>query len=119
MSNGAIDIVCNLFTPEAVANGQTGLDDAFKAQVRMPPEIRGGVTVDDYLQRMDRAGIERSLLIAVRAGDINVKGGFELPYECVRDVCQEYPARFSGLAGIDPFLCLQCLRDLERAFFFF
>ena len=69
---GTIDIVCNLFTPLEVANGHTGLDDAFKAQVRMPPEIRGGVTVDDYLKRMDRAGIERSLLIAVRAGDINM-----------------------------------------------
>ena len=114
-SGGAIDIVCNLFTPLEVANGHTGLDEAFKAQVRMPPEIRGGVTVEDYLKRMDRAGIERSLLIAVRAGDINVKGGFELPYERVRDVCQAHPARFSGLAGIDPFRGMQGLRDLERA----
>jgi predicted TIM-barrel fold metal-dependent hydrolase len=113
--SGAIDIVCNLFTPLEVANGHTGLDEAFKAQVRMPPEIRGGVTVDDYLKRMDRAGIERSLLIAVRAGDINMKGGFELPYERVRDVCQAYPARFSGLAGIDPFRGMQGLRDLEQA----
>ncbi len=30
---GAIDIVCNLFTPEEVRNGQTGLDEEFKAQV--------------------------------------------------------------------------------------
>jgi hypothetical protein len=112
---GAIDIVCNLFTPLEVANGQTGLDDAFKAQVRMPPEIRGGVTVEDYLGRMNRAGIERSLLIAVRAGDINVRGGFQLPYERVRDVCRQYPDRFSGLAGIDPFRGMQGLRDLERA----
>ena len=81
----------------------------------MPEEIRGGVTVEDYLQRMDRAGIERSLLIAVRAGDINMKGGFELPYERVRDVCQQHPKRFSGLAGIDPFRGMQGLRDLERA----
>ncbi|MCZ2153289.1 MAG: amidohydrolase family protein [Bryobacterales bacterium] len=113
--SGAIDIVCNLYTPLEVANGQTGLDDAFKEQVRMPAQIRGGVTVEDYLQRMDRASIERSLLIAVRAGDINVKGGFELPYERVRDVCQQYPTRFAGLAGIDPFRRMQGLRDLEQA----
>jgi len=72
--SGVIDIVCNLFTPDVVANGQTGLDDEFKAQVRMPEEIRGGVTIEDYLGRMDRAGIERSLLVAVRAGDINMRG---------------------------------------------
>lgn len=112
--SGAIDIVCNLFTPREVADGHTGLDDAFKAQVRMPEEIRGGVSVENYLQRMDRAGIERSLLIAVRAGDINVKGGFELPYDRVHAVCQQYPQRFSGLAGIDPFRGMQGLRDLEQ-----
>ena len=112
---GTIDIVCNLFTPQEVANGQTGLDDEFKAQVRMPEEIRGGVTVEDYLGRMDRAGIERSLLVAVRAGDINVRGGFEIPYERVHEVCEQHPERFSGLAGIDPFRGMQGLRDLENA----
>lgn len=114
-AGGAIDIVCNLYTPTEVANGQTGLDEAFKEQVRMPPEMRGGVAVEDYLGRMDRAGIERSLLIAVRAGDINVKGGFEVPYERVHEVCRAHPDRFSGLAGIDPFRGMQGLRDLEQA----
>lgn len=112
---GAIDIVCNLFTPDEVARGQTGLDEAFKAQVRMPEEIRGGVTIERYLEKMDRAGIERSLLIAVRAGDINVRGSFEIPYERVYEVCSRFPGRFSGLAGIDPFRGMQGLRDLERA----
>jgi hypothetical protein len=112
---GAIDIVCNLFTPQEVAAGQTGLDDAFKAQVRMPEAIRGGVTIEDYLGRMDRAGVERSLLIAVRAGDISKRGGFEIPYERVREVCSAHPGRFSGLAGIDPYRGMQGLRDLERA----
>jgi hypothetical protein len=112
---GAIDIVCNLFTPQEVRNGQTGLDEHFKAQVRMPEEIRGGVSIEAYLGKMDRAGIERSLLIAVRAGDINVRGSFEIPYERVHEICQRYPDRFSGLAGIDPFRGMQGLRDLEFA----
>ncbi len=113
--SGAIDIVCNLYTPTEVANGQTGLDDAFKEQVRMPADLRSGVTIENYLGRMDRAGIERSLLIAVRAGDLNVKGSFEIPYERVHEVCRQHPNRFSGLAGIDPFRGMQGLRDLERA----
>ena len=57
MAIGAIDIVCNIFTPEAVANGWTGLDAAFKAQVRMDLAIRDGVTIDDYLRRLNRASI--------------------------------------------------------------
>ena len=112
---GAIDIVVNPFTPEAVDNGWTGLDDDFKTQVRMPEAMRAGVTMADYLGRMDRAGIERSLLIAVRAGDINKRGGFEMPYEYVHQLCQQHPDRFSGLAGIDPFRGMQGLRDLEQA----
>ena len=112
---GYIDIVCNLFDPASVRLKQNGLDDEFKKQVRMDPAIRGGVTMPQYLKRMDRAGIERSLLIAVRAGDLNVRGSFELPYERVHEICERYPDRFSGLAGVDPFRGMRGLRDLEHA----
>lgn len=112
---GHIDIVCNLFDPMAVRLNQTGLDEEFKGQVGMDPKIRGGVSVRDYLRKMDRAGIERSLLIAVRCGDLKVRGSFELPYERVHSVCKKYPTRFSGLAGIDPFRGMHGLSDLEFA----
>ena len=111
----AIDIVCNVFTEQEVELGQTGLDETFKAQIRMAPEMRGGVSIDDYLAKMDRAGVARSLLIAVRAGDLNVKGSFEVPYARVTEICAAHPDRFSGLAGVDPFRGMQGLRDLEEA----
>ena len=113
--SGAIDIVCNLFTPREVKLGQTGLDEAFKVQVNMPEAIRGGVLIEDYLGKMDIAGIDLSLLIAVRAGDIRVQGSFEIPYQRVDEICRQYPDRFSGLAGIDPFRGMQGLRELEHA----
>jgi predicted TIM-barrel fold metal-dependent hydrolase len=115
MIEGFIDIVCNVFTPEAVRKGLTGLDEAFKRQVRMPAAMRPGVSIPDYLKRMDRAGIERSLLIAVRAGDLRVRGSFALPYEMVAKICRKYPRRFSGLAGVDPTLGVRGLRELEYA----
>ena len=59
-------------------------------------------------------GIERSLLIAVRAGDIRVPESFEFLMR-VFIKFGEYPDRFSGLAGIDPFRGMQGLRDLENA----
>ena len=112
---GIIDIVVNLFTPQEVEKKQTGLDEDFKEQVRMPKEMRGGVTIDHYLDKMDLAGIERSLLIAVRAGDIRVPESFEIPYSRVYKISQEHPERFSGLAGIDPFRGMAGLKDLEEA----
>lgn len=112
---GAIDIVCNLFDPTAVRLGQTGLDDTFKAQVRLDKRFWRGIPVSQYLRKMDRAGIERSLLIAVRAGDINVRGSFELPMDRVAAVCDRWPDRFSGLAGVDPFRGMKGLADLSHA----
>ncbi|WP_298924381.1 amidohydrolase family protein [uncultured Ramlibacter sp.] len=111
----AIDIVVNLFTPQEVAAGQTGFDASFTTQVRMPEHMKTGVSIDDYLRKMDAAGIERSLLIAVRAGDQRMKGSFEIPYEQVAQWCRKHPDRFSGLAGVDPYRGMQGLRDLEHA----
>ena len=112
---GAIDIVVNLHTEQEVRKNQTGIDETFKLQVRMSPEVRDGCSVEQYLSKMDRAGIDRSLLIGVRAGDLNVKGSFEIPYERVAEVCSAHPDRFSGLAGLDPYRGMQGLRDLENA----
>ena len=111
----AIDIICNLFTPTEVENDQTGLDDTFKAQVRMARADWGGVEMDDYIRRVDEAGIERSFLAAVRCGDMNIKGSYEISYERVAEVCAKYPDRFSGLAGLDPTRGMQGLRDLDMA----
>lgn len=113
--SGAIDIVVNLFGPEEIANGQTGFDAAFMDQVRMPAAMRAGVSADDYVRIMDEAGIEHSLLIAVRAGDPQWQGSFEIPYEQVARWCDRHPTRFSGLAGADPTRGMAQLRDLERA----
>ncbi len=115
MKSGYIDIVCNLYTPQTVQEGRTGIDDEFKQQVRMPGDMRDGVGIEDYLGKMDRSNIERSLLIAVRAGDLRVRGSFEVPYDYVHEVCRQYPERFSGLAGVDPTRGMQGLRDLEVA----
>ena len=112
---GVIDIVVNLFTPFEVANRQTGFDANFTSQVRMPEHMKTGVSIEDYLLKMDRTGIERSLLIAVRAGDLAMRGSFEIPYAQVAQWCNKYPGRFSGLAGVDPFRGMQGLRDLEQA----
>ncbi len=111
----AIDIVVNVFTEQEVHLGQTGFDETFTKQIRMAAEYRGGVSIERYLEKMDRAGIERSLLVAVRAGDRNIKGSFEIPYERVHEICARYPDRFSGLAGVDPTRGMAGLAELERA----
>src|SRR6476660_9897166 len=99
MEYGAIDIVCNPNTRLEVESRQVGVDEHFMDKVRMPQEMRSGVELDEYVAKMDRAGIERSLLIAVRAGDMRVKYSFAIPYERVAGYCEQFPGRFHGLAG--------------------
>ena len=113
--SGAIDIVCIYYVPEMVCARQTSMDDTFRTQVRMAPDIRNGVSIPDYLKKMDKAGIERSLLVASRSGDMRIKGSSEIPYELVAEACQKYPDRFSGLAGIDTTRGMAQLRELESA----
>ena len=112
---GLIDIVCNVTTPAVVRRGQSPSDDTFRNQIRQPKSVRKGVTIPSYLKMMDRAGIERSLLIATRCGDMNVKGSTEIPYKYVYDICSKYPDRFSGLAGVNPLLGIKQLYELEKA----
>jgi predicted TIM-barrel fold metal-dependent hydrolase len=76
--------------------------------------MRTGVSMEDYVAKMDRAGIERALLIAVRAGDMRMKYSFAIPYERVAAYCEQFPGRFHGLAGIDPSRGMEGLRELER-----
>lgn len=112
---GAFDIVANLYTAREIGEGRTGLDSAFADKVRMSDDMRRGVSVDEYLAKMDTAGIERSFLVAVRAGDHRRSGSFEVTYERVAEVCAQHPDRFSGLAGIDTSRGMAQLRDLTRA----
>jgi len=112
---GAIDIVVNPFTPTEVSNGQTGYDEAFMAQVRMPEGMRGGLSIEQHLEIMDEASVDHALLIAVRAGDPMRQGSFEISYSQIADYVTAHPSRFSGLAGVDPTRGMRQLYDLEHA----
>jgi hypothetical protein len=112
---GAIDIVVNLFTEREARENSLGIDSEFLDKIRFPEELRGGVPIARYLETMDRAGVERSLLAAARAGDRRERDSREVPYERVHEVCRAHPDRFSGLAGIDPCRGMEGVRELERA----
>ena len=80
---GAVDIVVNMYTPEIIAEGRAPTDENFRDKVRVEQGYRRGLTLEQYIEKMDRAGIERSLLVAVRSGDLRFRGSIEIPYEKV------------------------------------
>jgi predicted TIM-barrel fold metal-dependent hydrolase len=113
--SGAIDIVCLPHTPREVADDQTGVDATFMDKVRMTPQMRRGIPLEDYVGRMDRAGIEQSLLVAPRCGDLRMKYSYHVPYERIAGYCEQFPGRFRGVAGVDPSRILPGLREFEHA----
>ncbi len=111
----AIDVVAGLYTPEAVALRPTWGRDSFGGKIGVGEETLGGVPLDEYVARMDRAGIERTFLTAVRAGPAWDPLSFHLPYAMVAEAVRRYPDRFSGLAGVDPSAGMRGVREMEHA----
>jgi predicted TIM-barrel fold metal-dependent hydrolase len=114
-SINAIDAVVNPYTPEVVAMRPAWSHDFLGNKIGVGEQTLPGISIEDYLAKMDRAGIERSFLIAVKAGPALHKLSFHLPYETVAELVQRHPDRFSGLAGIDPTEGMRGVRQLEYA----
>ncbi len=67
--------------------------------MRVNAQTFAGVTHKEMLERMDRAGIEKSFLIAAKVGQLGHPACYHVPYKLVADAVQAYPDRFYGLAA--------------------
>ena len=110
----AVDAVVNIRTAEALAL-QPDRRKFYVDKMRVKEETFDGISLEAMLARMDAAGIERSFLIAARVGVKHHPACYHVPYELVADAVQKYPARFSGLAGVDPTEGMDGVRALEKA----
>lgn len=111
----AIDAVCNLWTPEALAYRPEDRQAFYVDKMRGDGDSFNGVTLTDMLKQMDAASIERAFLIAHRCGPQGPAACWRLPYELVAAAVDRYPDRFYGLAGIDPTEGMSGVRALEQA----
>ena len=98
----AIDAVVNIWTPEALSHRPGWTDDFFVDKVK-GKHSSGGISLEQMLEGMDEAGIERGFLVAAKSGRPGLPGSYHMPPEVVARACEEYPDRFSGLIGIDPY----------------
>ena len=114
----AIDIVCNLFDEEAHKLRPKWQSEGFYHGGYGKIETQKPITVEQLIEKMDRAGIEKAIMPAIKCGvEYGGKGfgGYELPDERVYEVTKKYPGRIYGLAGVDPREGMNALRELERA----
>ncbi len=119
----AIDIVVNLWTTEVTANYPPHLDEFWDlmASSRGLDKFAGndttqkGIPVEDEIAEMDRAGVEKGLLLATTGGDVGSAIFFEKHIDIIHRTCQQYPDRFKGIVGINPSKILEWLAKLDRA----
>lgn len=111
----AIDCVVNPITPEIMALRPEWSKAFWHGKIGRDAGIAEGITHQDMLAMMDRAGIERALLVATKTGQKGIPGSWHLPYAIVADAVQAYPDRFSALAGLDPTEGMAGVRALARA----
>ncbi|MCC5869112.1 MAG: amidohydrolase [Gammaproteobacteria bacterium] len=111
----AIDAVVNIWTDDALAVRPDSLRGFYVDKIGTAETTYKGVSLEQMLERMDAAGVERAFLIAVKCGRDGLRSHFRVPYEVVYKAVQQYPDRFYGLAGIDPFEGMAGVRELERA----
>jgi predicted TIM-barrel fold metal-dependent hydrolase len=111
----AIDCVVNPITPEIMRLRPAWSKAFWQNKIGRDSSVGEGLTHDQMLALMDKAGIERALLIATKTGQLGIPGSWHLPYAIVAQAVQKHPDRFSGLAGLDPTEGMAGVRALERA----
>ncbi len=111
----AIDAVVNIQTAEALAHRPKDREACYQDKIGVDDTTYGGIPHEEMLHRMDAAGIERSFLIAAKAGPHGHRASFHVPYGIVADAVKQHPDRFSALAGVDPTEGMNGVRALQRA----
>lgn len=114
MSTPVIDAVCNLFTPEVVASRPAWTRSFLVSKIGADEEHVAGLTVQQHVELLDRAGIDRALLIAPKMGPRGSAESWHMDTRHVVDAVQARPDRFAGLAGVDPTEGVAGTRELTR-----
>jgi len=111
----AIDTVVNIWTPEALSHRPAWRNGFFVDKMKAADSLMSGLSLEQTIERMDRAGVERAFLVAAKSGRLGHPSTYHLPPKLVSDAVQKYPDRFYGLYGIDPFQGMDGVRAFERA----
>ena len=112
----AIDCVVNPITPEVMQLRPAWSRGFWERKFgRDGASLAPGVSIEAMLTMMDRAGIERAMLVATKTGQLGIPGSYHLPYELVAEAVSRFPKRLYGLAGLDPTEGMRGVRQLEYA----
>ena len=105
----AIDAVVNLWTPQIVRGLPKHMTTFWKHMGTDPKYWQVGIPVEELVASMKAANIEKGIMMAMSLGE------FDVEYEVVRDVVQQYPDTFYAIAGINPLTGMKGVCKLKKA----
>ena len=68
---------------EALSHRPGWQGDFFVGKMKAESPLMAGLSLEQMIERLDAAGIERAFLIAPRTGQVGLPGCYHLPYEVV------------------------------------
>ena len=119
----AIDAWVNPFTPKLMKKTfqetmETYEEMASAKIMGMPEERLKGYTPTEYVTLMDELEIEKTFIPAWQMGShYRTKTAmlWDISIEEIADIVNQYPDRFCGLCGINPWKRMDGVRELEKA----
>ena len=115
---GAIDVWCNLFTPEGIQLLFLDNEEVYfmmGVQWGRSANMKG-YSPAEFMAKMDELGIEKVCVPALKQAFYRKnKMGADFAYEDIAKLVAEYPDRIVGLAGLNPFERMEGVRRLEEA----
>lgn len=115
--SGAIDILCNLFTPEAIQKNWFEQPEIHRLITWWKMEDRvKGIAPDDFVRSMDAAGVDKVLLPAIRMMSYQKKTMvWDIQEDEIAALMARHPGRFVGIAGFNPMTKSVGVRQVEHA----
>lgn len=110
-----IDAVCNMFTPEIYATRPEWTRKFHSNQMKVAGAVLDGVSVEEHVDLMAAAGIDRALIIAPKMGRPGLPDSWKLDIGVVADAVEAHPEKFRGLVGISPYDGLPGVLELQHA----
>jgi len=112
----AIDVMNYPFTPEGMEKFWESYEMTEMSNRILGGRKPKGVSVQDFIADMDKAGFEKVFISAVQMG--SYKGSWKanrFTNKEVYDMIKDYPDRLLGMAGYDPTDIMGSVREIETA----
>ncbi len=112
-----IDVWCNIFTPEGMKKYYSDPPEMKEVGERLKTgSRRKGYEVLDFCKLLDESQVEKVIIPALKIKSFMKQVMLkDMTIEEIYGILKQTPERFKGMMGINPFLRMEGVKELEKA----